>query len=732
MKVPAQQIKLQAEQAHEADEKAKFILLKLAPDAFEGTAVDVKAESWPVVACASPLAVRDAMRKHSAAKTPVVLTYGGNDHDLGMDVLARCAKRRAIPHDLWQTVLALFRAAHIDPRLARHRWLAELLVRFMPAEGYMPVRSLVLDQDRAWKELLRVVLGFESSPPTELDLLKWAGDALRREQFKSLDEPVRHEIVQHLREALGELVNFVFAAVEVDSADELIAIAMLCESLNDQSAATEAARAKVSARLEVLFGGLTLSTRAMQQLATAANAWFDRAGEPAKQHQVARYEALVTQLKADALASRARYGTAALREKTKAFAHSLTALNLSDSKARLQELMSQRGPVLRAASELRCRMALRLTSWLAQQVPPVSGSLSLLAEQYRKDVAWVDWAQTVLFEGDDSADLANAYGLIREKVRVRRDGFDSQFAEALAADKPDGLSLLPIEDSLGKCIAPVAAAGRCLLIVVDGMSIPVFLELHQSLRDHGWVQFEREGAPCPTLLAMLPSTTAASRTSLLCGVATTGSASTERAAFSAFPVLVSLSVAGKPPLIFHKRDLLDASGTSLSEDLRSALGDARQRVVAVVINAVDDHLTKADQLRLRWDVSQFKGLDALLAEARSSDRLVVFASDHGHVLDQDMVMQGSSPNARWREPNLESYPGEIVLTGPRVKTATGLDGGVVLAWSSKLRYAGKRNGHHGGCSPAEALVPLSTYRYSAKAPEGWTAVDEVPPDWWHA
>src|SRR5437879_370668 len=100
----------------------------------------------------------------------------------------------------------------------------------MPAEGYAPVRSLVLDQDRAWKELLRVVLGFESSPPTELDLLKWAGDALRREQFKFLDEPVRQEIVQRLREALGELVNFVFAAIEAGSADELIAVAMLCES----------------------------------------------------------------------------------------------------------------------------------------------------------------------------------------------------------------------------------------------------------------------------------------------------------------------------------------------------------------------------------------------------------------------------------------------------------------------------------------------------------------------
>ena len=160
MKVPAHQISLQARQAHEADPSARFILLRLPLDAFEGSAVDVSATSWPVASCSSPLAVRDAMRRHAATATPVVLLFSGSEGDLGFDVLARCAKRRAINHDLWQTVLVLFRAAHVDPRLARHRWLAELLVRFMPAEGYAPVRSLVLVHDRACKELFRVVLGF--------------------------------------------------------------------------------------------------------------------------------------------------------------------------------------------------------------------------------------------------------------------------------------------------------------------------------------------------------------------------------------------------------------------------------------------------------------------------------------------------------------------------------------------------------------------------------------------
>ncbi len=729
MKVTGHQISLQAKQAHEADPPAKFILLHLPLDAFEGAAVDVNAASWPVAVCSSPLAIRDAMRRHAHAATPVVLLFAGNEGDLGADVLARCAKRRAITHDLWQTVMALFRAAHIDPRLARHRWLAELLVRFMPAEGYAPVRSLVLDQDRAWKELFRVVLGFESYPPSELDLLKWAGDAQRREQFKALEDPARNETIQRLHDFLGALVKCVFAALDAGSADELIAIAMLCQSLEDKTASSEADRAKVAARLEALFGGLTISSDTAHQLAKAADDWFERATETARQQQVARYESLVIQLKAESLAVRARYGAAALREKTKVFAAALNELNLPDAISRLGQLVDHRGPVLSSRSGLRCKMAVRLVSWLTQASNAFPPSLNALTEQYRNEIAWVDWAQTVLLEGDDSADLANAYGQLRENTRTRREVFDRRFAESLIADQPNGTSLMPIEDALEKYVAPVAALARSLLIVVDGMSIPVFLELHQSLKEHGWVQFERSEGECSTLLAMLPSTTEASRTSLLCGTACAGSAATERSAFSAYPSLVAPSVAGKPPVIFHKRDLLDSTGVILSDDLRTALSDTRQRIVAVVINAVDDHLMKSDQLRLRWDIGQFKGLDALLAEARSSDRAVVFTSDHGHILDQDTVMQGTSPNARWREPNLESYPGEITLRGPRIKAASGLDE-VVLAWSSKLRYATKRNGYHGGCAPAEALVPIATYRYGTKAGDEWSVRDESSPVWW--
>ena len=60
----------------------------------------------------------------------------------------------------------------------------------------------------------------------------------------------------------------------------------------------------------------------------------------------------------------------------------------------------------------------------------------------------------------------------------------------------------------------------------------------------------------------------------------------------------------------------------------------------------------------------------------------------------------------------------------------------MVNWQSKLilrqplRYATKRNGYHGGCSPAEALVPMVAYRYGAKAAEGWYRRSEDAPEWW--
>lgn len=729
MSVQARQIALQARQIHEADPGAPFVALRIPSGECSTQEASVGADSWPVIGCDSPLAVRAAMRRYSSAPTPVILLYGGEETDLGADVLGRCAKRRLFAPDLWQIVMTLFRASQIDSRLVRHRWLAEHLVRYMPPEGYLPVLSVALDEERAWKEVFRYVLGFEVSPPSATDLLRWAVNPLLCERYRNLDAEAKQQVADKLSEAVGVFARYIFAAIDTDRADDLLSVGLLCEALLPHGNAPAAAQAQVSARLEPIFGGMTLDAPVVRRLAEAAESVFIGLNEDGKKAAVQRYENLFMLAKAEPLVSFSRYGEAGLSRRILDLAKTLAALDAGAATEALGRLSAHRWPNAGVPRLARAAMAVSLLRWL--KTPSGNGQITLtaLAKQYAAEIAWADWARNQLLEGEDVPELAAAYAHLRKAARSRRESFDRAFAERLLHDKPDEKVLLGIEYALPRCIGSVASFGRALVVVVDGMSLSVFLELAESMRVSGWQSCKLAGESWPILLAMLPSTTEASRTSLLSGVPSRGDAASERTAFSAHPGLLAHSASGKPPRLFHKADIFDSSGISLADPLLQALRDPRQRVVGVVLNAVDDHLAKSEQLRLRWSMDQFRGLDALLAEARSSDRTVVLTSDHGHILDQDTELCGNGANARWREANLEIRDGEIELRGTRVQAACGLDR-VILAWNERLRYAQKRAGYHGGCSPAEALVPFATFRYSGTVSEPWRETEIELPTWW--
>ena len=53
--------------------------------------------------------------------------------------------------------------------------------------------------------------------------------------------------------------------------------------------------------------------------------------------------------------------------------------------------------------------------------------------------------------------------------------------------------------------------------------------------------------------------------------------------------------------------------------------------MGVVINAIDDRLSDAQQIRDDWTINRISPLGAVLKLARDSGRVVILASDHGHV-----------------------------------------------------------------------------------------------------
>src|SRR3546814_779285 len=157
-------------------------------------------------------------------------------------------------------------------------------------------------------------------------------------------------------------------------------------------------------------------------------------------------------------------------------------------------------------------------------------------------------------------------------------------------------SLIPIESTLEIVVAPLAQRNPLLMVVMDGMSQDVYLAIAGSMAQRGWTAWSREGLPL-ALLATLPSVTECSRASLLSGRLTRGLANHEKQAFRNHEGLKRASKAAKPPLLLHKAGLEQSH--QLTAEASSAIADTEQRIVGVVINAIDDALAKAEQVRIR-------------------------------------------------------------------------------------------------------------------------------------
>lgn len=110
-------------------------------------------------------------------------------------------------------------------------------------------------------------------------------------------------------------------------------------------------------------------------------------------------------------------------------------------------------------------------------------------------------------------------------------------------------------------------------------------------------------------------------------------------------------------MLLHKGELQD--GNQLSRQATELLGDPEQRVVGIVVNAIDDALAKSEQVRIDWSVEAMPLLGAILAQAKSASRAIVITSDHGHVLERNTEHRNVGEAERWRPATGEVSQGEI-------------------------------------------------------------------------
>jgi hypothetical protein len=165
--------------------------------------------------------------------------------------------------------------------------------------------------------------------------------------------------------------------------------------------------------------------------------------------------------------------------------------------------------------------------------------------------------------------------------------------------------------------------------------------------------------------------------------------------------------------------------------------DVSQRIVALVINAIDSSLKGDPQHQAVWNVEAIKSLGPLLEAAREAGRSVLLASDHGHVPASRFVAckRETAGGGRWREwhhPEQGLAEGELGFRGDGVHVPKGAHG-VVLWTDDAHRYGGTTHaGDHGGATLAETITPCFLIGPDGMADElsARGATRGHVPSWW--
>ncbi len=698
-------------------------------------------ERYAIDQCDSLLAMRIALRDDDNEETKILIT-SLDDDELDNDIRVRLTKRQLFRIKCWQIVKSLFQAHAIDPRLACHAWIAEYLMEAIPTDGYPPVTSGFLDAETVWPVLLEHGMGLTADRPDLLALLKWSIDPQNVMRFKTASETFRQAATEWLTRLAGPTAEAVLDSVQSNEKPDALPVGLAAGVVFHPDAAgrLDKATGKMEARY---WHGKELDQGLIERWNAAATEvvrWQLSSEPKVKRHQLQRADEILREVGAESFAYLSDTLTLGFEQRLTSFGDTLKkaigkgAPKSLDSLDRAKLSLTGHDQASRERRRIeRVDMALRLTRWLRriEKEPAEPRSLAEAAQYQLLEGGFVDWARLSLRSGDPVRELSEAYATLFDKVTGIREAQSKQFAELLRDSTAAGSAsddLVPAERILEKVVAPLASQTPVLVILIDGMSVAVFRELMTDIAQHEWVALAEEGSAPRPGLATIPSVTEVARTSLLCGRLTQGNASTEKAGFSEHPALLEHCRAGSPPILFHKAALQESEDASLAADIRKEIGSSHRRIVGVVINAVDDHLLKGDQIDTRWTRDEIRVLPVLLHEARTARRTVVLVSDHGHVLDSGAKGQSHEGGERWRFDEGEPAEGELRVAGPRVVIPEAK--ALIAPWTERVRYGVKKNGYHGGLTPQEMVVPIGVLSTAEAYPAGWTDATVDTPVWW--
>ncbi|XYI02561.1 BREX-2 system phosphatase PglZ [Sorangium sp. So ce1128] len=382
--------------------------------------------------------------------------------------------------------------------------------------------------------------------------------------------------------------------------------------------------------------------------------------------------------------------------------------------------------------------AMARVSRYLDQPPSLKPDLLDQIREYQRGGAFADLAMLELRRG--LASSVHHHGEAAKVLaagRERRDRENRHFAETLAGGYEAALhrdGLTPLHRLWKRTVAPVwqeQPGARLFLVVLDGCSYPIFLELlHALAQDSSFplgirpdAEGRVQGLPA---LSPLPTVTSHARGAIFLGelpndplVAETVFRDQEEAKTDKARFAQNAALGGRTRRLFLKGDLGDGG-----QALLAALGDDSIDVVATVFNAVDDQIGSANTgatVRLApEDITAFK---PSLRVALGARRRILITADHGHspYIDKSLRVGAGKAPRYLRLAKHDAPPDGFLeidvggLGGPPERRA--------FAWRTGAYLGGPQVGFHGGCGLEEVVVPLAWIERDG------LAADE--PAWWY-
>lgn len=709
-----------------SNDEARVLLLRAQPSWDHGD-VKVGERVVRVFPAVSQLAILDIFATLGADEYAVVLTDRPTS-DLGQAVLTRVHRQHVEMPDEWEAVPQLFTGAReVDRELRRLSWAATALLDHKPVDGWPRSPELAVTASHAIGALTAEVLGLGASHQLdEAGVLFALGRREVRTAWVAVDETLRRHLIDWSGDELGPAAAFALRVAQRQEHVTPLAVGLALDVLwPEDGASPEELQVAARARVERYIDGKTISVQEAKTVAQAAKATVLRSGlEATPEIAIAlkQAEALLDDLNWPAGAERSTVLAPGYAARLRTLSSALVrGEGVEEAFARLQDHRDAAGAEAPA-------MAVRLHRWLAT----IEANTSSLAEDLARQVddgAWVDAALGVIWNGSDDPEVSGAYRELVEKVRARRRARDEIAASRLPEAVTNGgaatlgLSAIGVERILSDVVQPWRAVGDgVLLLVLDGLSAAVATGIAGEIARLGLVEHVPEATSRRLgAVAVLPSLTQISRTSLLSGKVCQGDGGVEKRGLAeAFPKSV----------LFHKDDLRSSGGASLARHVADAVNDQSVPVVGVVINAIDDAVHKNDTSGWEWRLDQLAPMRALLEAALAARRTVIVTSDHGHVVERETEARSlRGADARWYSAANPVGEGEVLVNGPRVVAE---DGQAVLLWREDVHFGPRRAGYHGGASLAEITVPVMVFRRASaeKSPAGWVPAKPQTPEWW--